>query len=104
MGARTIGNLLPGLIKVEKIVQIDTGAQTTWRISLVAQPRSEGERPLLEATVQFVTSDRMLVEQLRERKLRYALDLLQLDEGTEDQGLLDIVQSDDKHEHPAPAS
>jgi hypothetical protein len=104
MGAHTIGYLLPGIIKVEEIIQIHTAAQTTWRVTLVAQLGSEGELPLLEATVQFVTSDRMLVKQLRERKLRYALDLLQLNVETEDQGLLDIVHRDDEHQHPAPAS
>ena len=93
MGAHTIGHILPGIIKVEQIIQIHTGAQTIWRVTLVAQPGSEGEPPLLEATVQFVTSDRMLVQQLRQCKLRYALDLLQRDVETEDQGLLDIVHA-----------
>jgi hypothetical protein len=95
MDKRPIGQILPGTIKVEEVIQLNTDEPTTWRVTLVAQPGAGGSLPLLEATVQFVTSDRGLVEQIRERKLRYALDLLELEEQSEDKGLLDIAQRDD---------
>jgi hypothetical protein len=73
-----VGQILPGLVKVEEIISLAEDGPARWCITLVAQPGEVGSLPLLEATVKFVTADRVLVERLRQRRLKYALDLVQV--------------------------
>jgi hypothetical protein len=89
MALGPVGQILPGTVKVEEIIAMGEETGQRWYITLIAQPSDARNFPLLEATVKFVTADRVLVDQLRHRKLRYALDLVQIGDTGED-GEMDI--------------
>ena len=98
---RSIGHILPGIVKVEEVYKVNTEREPVWQITLLAPVgSSQGNMALLEAKVRFVTRDEALVQQIRQSNYRFVLDLVQLEAEDEDNGPLDVkekpwsVQSD----------